>query len=232
MGIDVRGRDVFTEIVYGARNVLVIAVCSMTLATLLGVTIGAVAGSTRGIIDETLTGVTDIFLAIPIFPLMLIGVRVVSTVAVGSLIASVPNFNMLVMIFFLSAFGWPDIARLARGECLRIKEEEFVEAARCIGIPQWRIILFQILPNALPSIIVIATVRMSWAIAIETQISFLGFGDASIPSWGNLLTLGMSAVQDAPWGVVFPTIVLALTVIAFNVFGDGLNDALNPRLRD
>lgn len=231
-GTDIQGYDVFSRTVYGARTALLVAFGAIAIAAALGILFGAISGYMGGAVDEILMGITNTFLIIPVLPIVLLSIKVFYVVLLGTLIASIPNIKLYLIILLIGLFGWPDMARLIRAEFMRTKQLEFVEAARCIGASTFRTIFTHILPNSLSSFVVVATLKMSWAILIESQLSFLGFGDVTTISWGQQLTFGTTVAREAPWTVIFPGLALALATIGFNTLGDGINDALNPHSRE
>jgi ABC-type dipeptide/oligopeptide/nickel transport system permease subunit len=143
----------------------------------------------------------------------------------------VPYLNLMTIVFLLGLFGWPPIARLVRAELLRLKQMEFVEAARCIGTTRRDILLRHILPNALPSVVVVIALGIGGAILAEAMVSFLGFGDPKAISWGQLLYFNYEALKVAPWASIAPGAAIFTTVLGFNLLADGLSDAFNPRLK-
>lgn len=221
-GTDLYGRDVYTRVIYGARVSLQVGFTSMGLAMVVGTFLGAVSGYYGGKIDNVIMRLTDVFLSIPVFFLIL---------TVISLFKPTP-FNIMAIIGLTS---WPSLARLVRGEFLSLRERDFVEAARATGARDLRIIFRQILPNAMGPIIVSATLRVAGAILVEASLSYLGLGiQPPTPSWGNMLLEGqpyMLKVPPAWWTAVFPGLAIFVTVMAFNAVGDGLRDALDPRLK-
>jgi len=221
-GTDLYGRDLFTRLVYGARVSLQVGFTSVSLALLVGVTLGALAGYFRGWTESIIMRITDIFLSIPVFFLILTVVALFRPTAT----------NIMVVIGLTS---WPGLARLVRGEFLSLRERDFVEAARATGARDLRIIFRHILPNAVGPIIVSATLRIANAILVESALSYLGLGiQPPTPSWGNMLNEGQPYLLKVPpawWVAVFPGVAIFLTVMAFNAVGDGLRDALDPRLK-
>lgn len=230
-GTDRNGYDVFSRVLYGARTALLVGLGAMTIATLIGVTIGGIAGYAGGLIDELLMRFAEFFMVIPVFIVILAVVRLFGIVVVGTWLEDIPNLNLLTIIVLLGCFEWPPIARMARAEFLRLKSAEFVEAAICIGTPKRDILVRHILPNALPSLIVLVALGIGGAILAETMVSFLGFGDPKAVSWGQSLYFNYEALKVAPWAVLAPGAALFLTVLGFNLLADGLTDAFNPRLR-
>lgn len=231
LGTDRNGYDVFSRVLYGARTALLVGLGAMTIASLIGVIIGGIAGYAGGLTDEFLMRFAEFFMVIPVFIVILAVVRLFGIVVVGTWLEEIPNLNLLTIIALLGCFEWPPIARMARAEFLRLRNAEFVEAALCIGTRRRDILLRHILPNALPSLIVLIALGIGGAILAETMVSFLGFGDPRAVSWGQSLYFNYEALKVAPWAVLSPGIALFLTVLGFNLLADGLTDAFNPRLR-
>lgn len=217
LGTDALGRDIAAGIFHGARISLLIGIAATAAALGLGVFAGAVAGYFGGWIDDALMRLTDAFQTIPPFLLAIVVVVIVSP--------SVPT-----IILAIAAISWPAIARLARAEFLRLREAEFVASCRLIGMGDARIILTQILPNSLAPIVVTASILVATAILTEAGLSFLGLGDPNVISWGTMIGMGRSDFRTAWYLVAVPGGAVVLTVLALNLLGDGLNDALNTRL--
>lgn len=219
MGTDDLGRDVFSGVLTGAKvSILVGFLCALT-ATALGVCIGGIAGFKGGAVDDALMRLTDFFLTIPQFFLILV---------LGALFGS-SIYNVILVIAVLS---WPSTARLVRARFLSLREQEFVEAARSIGMSDRAMIFGEILPNALSPAIVNGSLLVARAILIEAGLSFLGLGDPNLMSWGTQLFNAQKILHDAWWAAFFPGTAIFLTVLGCNLVGDGLNDALNPRLKE
>jgi peptide/nickel transport system permease protein len=218
LGTDVSGRDILAGLVHGARVSLLIGVVATLGATVLGVTLGAVAGWHGGLVDDVVMRATEFFLTIPsfVFAVVLVAIFSPSVVSVTAAIAAV---------------SWPSVARLARAEFLAQKSREYVQACRALGMPGWEIMLFQILPNALPPLIVVASLMVATAILTESGLSFLGLGDPNVVSWGYMIGVARTVLRVAWWMAAIPGATIVLTVLAINLVGEGLNDALNPRLR-
>jgi peptide/nickel transport system permease protein len=217
-GTDQLGRDVTAEIVVGARTTLRIGLVATAIAVLVGVTIGGLAGYFGGRVDALLMRFTEIFQTIPFFLFAILLVAVLTP--------SIRN-----VIVAIAVVSWPPMARLARGEFLALRNREFILACESMGMTHARIILLHILPNALSSIIVTASLMVATAILIESGLSFLGLSDPNTMSWGYIIGEGRTALRSAWWVCTIPGIAILLTVMAINVVGEGLNDALNPRLR-
>jgi peptide/nickel transport system permease protein len=227
-GVDKLGRDVFSRTIYGSRVSLEVAFIATFLIVLIGVTVGLIAGYYRGWADTLLTRAMDLLLAFPVL-ILAIGIGVACSGkdgCAGGLIKP----GLTVVIFVITLTSWPYMARIVRGQVLSLREKEFVEAAQSLGAADRRIIFREILPNLVAPIIVYATVLIPQNILYEAALSFLGVGvDPSKPSWGAMISDATSIFQDAWWFMLFPGLALLTTVLAFNIVGDGLQDALNPR---
>jgi ABC-type dipeptide/oligopeptide/nickel transport system permease subunit len=231
LGTDRSGYDVLSRTLYGAPTALMVGLGAMAIASVIGVMIGGIAGYLGGLADELLMRATEFFLVIPVFIVILAVVRLFGVVVIGTPLEGVPFLNLGAIIVLLGVFGWPPLARLARAEFLRLKQAEFVEAARCIGARRRDIVFRHILPNALPSLVVVAALGVGSAILAEAMISFLGFGDPQTVSWGQSLYFNYQVLRVAPWAVLAPGVAIFLTVLGFNLLADGLSDAFNPRLK-
>jgi ABC-type dipeptide/oligopeptide/nickel transport system permease subunit len=231
LGTDRNGYDVLTRVIYGAPTALAVGLGAMVVAALIGILIGGIAGYLGGLADEVLMRLTDLFLVIPVFVMILAVVRLFGIVVVGTWLERVPYLNLTTIVVLLGLFGWPPIARLARAEFLRLRGMDFVEAARCIGAQPFDILFRHILPNALPSLAVVIALGIGGAILAESMISFLGFGDPKAVSWGQLLYFNYQVLKVSPWAVLAPGTAIFVTVLGFNLLADGLSDAFNPRLK-
>ncbi len=217
LGTDELGRDVLTRIIYGARISLKVGFVSVGIAALIGTVAGLFAGYYGGWIDQVLMRFVDIMLCFPTFFLMLAVIAMLE-----------PSIWYIMIIIGLT--GWMGVARLVRAEVLSLRERDFVLAARAIGASDLRIIFVHILPNALSPVIVTATLGVAGAILTESALSFLGIGvQPPVPSWGNMLTAGKDYLEFAWWLSLFPGLAILVTVIAYNLVGEGLRDALDPR---
>lgn len=218
LGTDVAGRDILAGIVHGARVSLLIGVLASLAATIVGVAFGAVAGYYGGRIDDVLMRTTEFFLTIPSFVLAVVLVAIFQPSVVTITIA-------------IAVVSWPSVARLARSEFISQRDREYVQGCRAIGMPDWEIILLQIMPNALPPIIVVSSLMVATAILTESGLSFLGLGDPNLVSWGYMIGVARSVLRTAWWMSAIPGVMILVTVLAINLVGEGLNDALNPKLR-
>lgn len=219
LGTDSLGRDIAAMVAYGARTTLLIGIFASLTATFIGVTIGAVAAYFGGWVDEALMRFTELFQTIPnlIFVLTIVAI-------LGQHIAYIT--------IAVGIVTWTPIARLTRAEFLTLREREFVQACRAMGMNDLRIIVGEILPNALPPVIVLSSLVVAGAILFESAVSFLGLGDPNVSSWGRLIGDGRTLIRTSWYICAVPGIATMLTVLALNLVGDGLNDALNPKLRD
>lgn len=219
-GTDTIGLDLFSLIVHGSRVSLRIGVGATVLSLAVGLFVGAVSGYFGGWLDSLMMRITDIFLAVP---------YIVLAIAVATVFGKSENSVILV----LGLTGWLAIARIVRSSFLQLKQLEYVEAARAMGFSRWRIMFRHILPNALQPIIVYGTISIGSAILAESALSFLGVGPQfPTPAWGRLIAENKGALASAPHLVIFPGLAISLTVLSFVLVGDGLRDALDPKLRE
>lgn len=219
LGTDEQGRDILSRIIYGGRMSLAIGVIAVVIATALGVLLGLVAGFTGGKVDNIIMRLMDILMA---FPGMLLALAIVSALGPGTL-------NLMIAI---GVYSVPIFARVIRGSVLAVKEMEFVEAARAIGQNNFLIVSSHILPNCIGPILVLSTLRVATAILVGAGLSFLGLGpQPPTPEWGAMLSSGREYLRVAPWVATYPGLAIMFVVLGFNIFGDGLRDALDPRLR-
>ena len=218
-GTDDLGRDIWSGVLYGARVSLLVGILAALTSGVLGVLVGATAGYYGGGVDELLMRITEFFLVIPAFLLAMVLVAVLHP-------------SLWTIIAAIGILGWPGTARLVRAEFLTMKEREFVTAARAVGHSPARIIFQQILPNTAPPVIVNTSLGVGAAILTEAGLSFLGLGDPNLISWGLLLRNSREFLRLAWWMPTFPGLAIFVTVLSLNLVGDGLNDALNPRLRE
>ena len=226
LGTDENGRDLLARLVFGAQISLQVAIFAVIMELTIGTVLGAVAGYYGGWVDYALMRLTDVFLSIPLLPLLLV---LTAIVAATSTRASL-SFGVIVVI--IGALSWPAVARLVRASFLSLREKEFCEAARAIGGRDGRIIFRHLLPNAVAPIIVQGTLEIAGVIILESTLSFLGFGiQPPTASWGNMLANAESNMTNAPWVAVFPGLCILVTVLAINYLGDGMRDALDPKLK-
>jgi len=217
-GTDMLGRDVAAGIVYGARTSLLIGLTSTAAAILFGAIVGGIAGYYGTWVDEALMRWTEIFQTIPFFVFAILLVAVLA-----------PSVKSVILA--IAVVSWPPMSRLVRGEFLSMRNREFVEACIGMGMSDFRVIFVHILPNCISSVIVTGSLMVATAILTESALSFLGLSDPNLMSWGFMVGAGREFLQRAPWLCAIPGAAILLTVLAINLMGEGLNDALNPRLR-
>lgn len=217
LGTDALGRDVMAGLVHGARVSLLVGLVSTVVALVIGVPIGAAAGYFGGLVDDALMRFTEFFQTIPSFALAIV-------------LLAIFQPSLFYVILAIAVVSWPPVARLVRGEVLSLRSREYVEAATLSGQSTFQIITRQILPNALPPIIVLASLMVATAILLESSLSFLGLGDPNVMSWGYMIGTARTVIRTAWWLSFIPGVAILLTVLAMNLIGEGLNDALNPRL--
>jgi len=219
LGTDELGRDVLSRMLHGSRVTLLVGVAAMLAALSIGVVVGAIAGFNGGFADAILMRFTDGMLAIPAFFFILVVITVLGT-GVGTL------------IFVIGVISWMPVARVVYGETLRWKTAEFVVAAVSLGVPARRLLARHILPQAVPSLVVAATLGVAFAVLTESALSYLGIGvQPPLPSWGNMLQRAQQYVFTAPALALYPGVAITVVVLAFNFLGDGVRDALDPRRR-
>jgi len=219
LGTDQLGRDVFSRMLHGARVSLSVGFVAVAISIFIGILVGAIAGYYSGWIDGVLMRFVDIMLCFPSFFLILTVVAVLGP-------------SLLNVMIVIGITSWMGTSRFVRAEFLSLRERDFAQAAKALGVSDRRIIFRHILPNALAPVFVTATLDVATAILVEAGLSFLGFGvQPPAPSWGNILTEGRTYIFDAWWLTVFPGLAILITVLSFNLLGEGLRDALDPRLR-
>ena len=217
-GLDELGRDILARILSGARISLLVGVAVVSVSSTVGMLLGSIAGYFGGRVDDVISRVIDVLMA---FPGILLAIALVAVLG--------PSLTNVVLA--LSIIGWVGYARLVRGQALRAREFDFVQAARALGAGSGRIILRHVLPTALPAVVVQATLGMAGAIIAEAALSFLGLGvQPPTPSWGTMLDAGRAHLFDAPHLTIFPGLAIALLVLGFNFLGDGLRDRVDPKL--
>jgi peptide/nickel transport system permease protein len=217
-GTDMLGRSVAAGIVHGARTSLLIGLVATVVAVSIGLLFGGVAGYFGGRLDALLMRFTELFQTIPSFIFAIVLVAVLGPTIMNVIVA-------------ISAVTWPPVARLVRGEFLSMRNRDFVHACTCAGLSDARIIGLHILPNCASAIVVTASLMIANAVLIESSLSFLGLSDPNVMSWGLMIGAGRVVLRTAWWVCAIPGVAILLTVLAINLAGDGLNDALNPRLR-
>lgn len=219
MGTDRSGRDILSRLMYGARISLLLGFSAVALAFIVGTQFGLVSGYFGGWLDTVFMRIVDVLLA---FPLYLIALFIIAILG-----ASLPN-----TAFAIAIATAPTFARLTRGETLALREREFIEASRAIGTPTWRILVRHILPNILGPLMVLGSLGVGTAILVESSLSFLGLGPPPpTPTWGRMINDGLEVMRTAFWVALFPGVAITLSVMGFNLLGDGLRDALDPRQR-
>jgi peptide/nickel transport system permease protein len=219
MGTDNVGKDVFSSVLYGARVSLTVGFLAGLTSLTIGLLLGSLAGYYGGLLDSILMRVSEFFQIIPRFFFAI-------------LIVALLGGGLEKTILVIGGLSWPAVARIIRAQFLALKERELVESARAIGFGDWHIIVKEILPNAIPPAIVQGTLDISEAILLEAGLSFFGLSNPDAPSWGEMLSRAQPFLRSAWWMSLFPGCAIFLTVLAFNLIGDGLNDMLNPDLKE
>ncbi len=218
LGTDVSGRDILAGIIQGARVSLLIGIIATLFSVIIGMSVGAIAGYYGGFVDDILMRSTEFFLTIPSFVLAVVLVAIFS-----------PTLTSIISA--IAVVSWPSIARLVRGEFIVFRDREFVQACQTMGMPNWQIIVSEILPNALPPVIVVGSLMVATAILVESGLSFLGLGDPNVVTWGYMIGVARTALRTAWWMSAIPGVAIFVTVLSINLVGEGLNEALNPKLR-
>ncbi|MFJ5431145.1 ABC transporter permease [Pectobacterium actinidiae] len=218
LGTDQTGRDIAAQIFHGTRISLTIGLIATVIAIVIGIAVGALAGFYGGVVDDVLMRLTEAFQVLPNFLLLLVLIAVFGS-------------SLDTVIWAIGVVSWPPAARLTRAEFLSLRNREFVQAARSLGMRDMPIMFREILPNALPPIIVYASVIMAVAILLESALAFLNLSDPNVPSWGNLIGAGRSVLRQEWYVSAIPGVAILLTVLSVSLVGQGLNDALNPRLK-
>ena len=228
LGTDDLGQDVLARMLYGGRISLAVGVAAMLISITIGTSLGAIAGQAGGVIDHTLMRITDLFLSLPQLPLLLLIVYLFRDALKGLLGPEAGIFVMIVAV--IAGLRWMPVARLVRAQFLSLREKEFVEAARSLGVTAVRQVTLHILPNALGPVIVAGSLDVAAAIIAESSLSFLGLGfPPDIPTWGRILFDAKDNLDFAPHWAIFPGTAIFLTVLSINYIGDGLRDAFDPR---
>ncbi|MDR6870783.1 peptide/nickel transport system permease protein [Bosea sp. BE125] len=218
LGTDLMGRDIAAGLFHGASVSLMVGAIAAAIALSIGVSLGAIAGYYGGWIDDVVMRVTELFQTMPAFLLAIVLVAVL-------------NPSIFTIILALGVTAWPGIARLTRAEVMTLRDRDFVQALVAMGMRDWRILVVHIIPNAMTPVIVAASILVATAILSEAGLSFLGLGDPNHVSWGTMIGAGRDALRTAWYQTAIPGLAIMVTVLALNLLGDALNQALNPRLR-
>ena len=226
LGTDENGRDLLSRLIYGAQISLTIALFAVIMEITIGTVLGAIAGYYGGWVDFVIMRVTDVVLSIPLLPLLLVLTAIVSATSQKA------SLSFLLIVVLIGGLSWPAVARLVRASFLSLREREFAEAARALGNRDGRIIFRHLLPNAIAPIIVQATLEVANVIILESTLSFLGYGiQPPTASWGSMLANSQTNMSIAPWVAVFPGLCIVIVTLSINYLGDGLRDALDPKMK-
>ena len=228
LGTDYLGRDMLTRLMYGGRISIIVGIISVVIEMIIGVLIGAIAGYYGGKVDTILMGITDIVLSLPFMPIVLISASLMSVFKLQG------YSRIMILMFIMGVISWPTIARLIRGEILSLREQEFMQATEALGLSDIRKIVNHLIPNVLPTIIVNVTLGVATAIITESTLSYLGVGVTEpIPSWGNLMTVAnnLPDFKRRIWLWLPPGLCILIITMGINLLGDGLRDALDPKMK-
>ncbi|MFC4778221.1 oligopeptide ABC transporter permease [Paenibacillus sp. GCM10023252] len=228
LGTDKLGRDILKRVLLAGRISLSVGIVAMVISVVIGSVLGAVAGFYGGLVDSLIMRLTDIMMSVPSLPLLIILGAVLSDLRVP------PEMRIYIVMLILGVLSWPSLARLVRSEILTLREQEFMQAAEVLGLRDHRRIFRHLLPNTIPTIIVVATLTVAGAVLSEAVLSYFGIGVVPpTPSWGNLIQSANNLIdfQKRPWLWIPPGLCIFITVIAINMFGDGLRDALDPKMK-
>lgn len=232
LGTDDLGRDILSRLIHGARVSLMVGIVAEAIALAIGITIGALAGYFGGRLDSALMRFTDLVFSMPVALIAIVIVATFPNPENVPLLRLLPHPSLGILFMVLGLLNWPAPARIIRGQVLTVRELDFTAAARALGASDWRVITRHVVPNALAPILVVGTIGVAGNILTEAWLSFLGLGAAPpLPSWGSMISEGQAYLRDKPWVALAPGLAIMGTVLGFNLLGDGLRDALDPRLR-